>query len=921
MTVIEGKPLKITIETRGNTVPEDAKIHFLNQDNYLKNNGLGSFEYTFSSIKKDINFYVDANGVSSKKYTIKVIPAPTINGLELFLDYPAYTQKRDEKIKNTGNAVIPQGTKITWKIATKNAQKVSFITADIADFKQKNENEFQFTKRINNNIEYQIATSNADLKDYETLNFAIQVIKDEYPKITVKSDIDSISRGPVQFAGQLSDDYGLRDLQLVYYDVQNKASTRKHPIKINHSSFEEFYYLFPDGIDLQDGIDYEMYFEVSDNDRVNGFKKVKSKTFSYYKKTVKELKNQLLEEQQNAISDLQKSIKKSKEVKEDFKKLQESLQNKSEMNWNDQQKLQSFMKRQEQYQQMMQRQTEKIEQNLDEQPKSENKSLEERKKDIKERLKEAKDLAKQEKLLDELKKLAEKLNKEELTEKLKKLTEENKQNEKSLERILELTKRFYIEQKANQIKEKLDELAKKQEELAKNDENSSKKQKELNKEFDKIKDDLKQLDKDNKDLKRPMDLPKMMQEKQEIDKEQQEATDKLEESEKQDSESNDDSKSDNQKQAASKNQKAAAKKMKKMSDKMKSSIDAMSGGGEAMDEDIDALRTILENLLEFSFQQEDLMNIFSEINTTHPEFSKSLKKQHVLQEYFEHIDDSLYTLSMRQPKISSKIFKELADAHYYLDESLTHFTDNQFNTGITDQQFVMTSTNNLAFLLSNILNSLQNATPSTGKGKGKKKGNSFSLPDIIQKQEEMMGKMKQGMKKGEQQGQKPGEKGAQQQGNSGQKGAQQGEGQGEQMNGELYEIYKQQALMRQQLKELLGDKKGKNGNGKGEKALKEMEELEQELLEKGFTNEVLQKMTQLKHDLLKLETAKEEQGQKEERESNTNKNTFEHKRIKSIDSKKLRFNQNEILNRQSLPLRSIYKKKVQEYFKLNDSIQ
>ena len=100
-----------------------------------------------------------------------------------------------------------------------------------------------------------------------------------------------------------------------------------------------------------------------------------------------------------------------------------------------------------------------------------------------------------------------------------------------------------------------------------------------------------------------------------------------------------------------------------------------------------------------------------------------------------------------------------------------------------------------------------------------------------------------------------------------------------------------------------------------------MEKLEQDLLNKGFSNEVLQKMMELKHELLKLEKAAQEQGQDDQRESNSNQQLFEKRNIKDLDRKKLRFNQNEILNRQSLPLQSIYKKKVQEYFKHNDSIQ
>lgn len=361
------------------------------------------------------------------------------------------------------------------------------------------------------------------------------------------------------------------------------------------------------------------------------------------------------------------------------------------------------------------------------------------------------------------------------------------------------------------------------------------------------------------------------------------------------------------KKTARKKQKSAAQKMKKMSGKMADSMIAMEG--ESMEEDIASLRAILENLLAFSFQQEDVLVNFSEIDNSHPEFANYLKQQHVLKEYFEHIDDSLYTLSMRQPKISSSIYKDLSNVHYFLDESLSHFADNQFNTGLSDQQFVMTSTNNLAYLLSKILNGLQNAQPSFGEGKGK--GKSFSLPDIIQKQGEMIKKMQQGIKPGQEKGDKPG--------NKGEEGKQSGQGQGDQMSGEIYEIYKEQSRLRKLLEDSLGDKNGNNGSIQN--SLDKMEQLEQELLNKGFSNEVLQKMMDLKQELLKLEKAAQEQGQDEKRESNSNQQLFEKRNIKDLGTKKLWFNQNEILNRQSLPLQSIYKKKAQEYFKQNDSIQ
>ncbi len=94
-----------------------------------------------------------------------------------------------------------------------------------------------------------------------------------------------------------------------------------------------------------------------------------------------------------------------------------------------------------------------------------------------------------------------------------------------------------------------------------------------------------------------------------------------------------------------------------------------------------------------------------------------------------------------------------------------------------------------------------------------------------------------------------------------------------------------------------------------------MEEIELDLLNKGFTNQTLQKMMELKHQLLKLENATFQQGKENKRESETNKNQFNNNTNNQIPTAKQYFKTTEILNRQALPLRQVYKKKVQEYFK------
>ena len=916
LKVIQGKSITVSVKTIGTIVPSEAKIIFNNQEYFLRNNGNSTFSYTFSDVQESISFYLEANEIQSQDYQINMIGTPTIENISLDLNYPSYLGRSNETIQNSGNLTVPEGTNISWKVATSKTNAVAFISNQKRElFKNVSNNKFEHTKRIQDALSYQISSSNKNLKDFENLQFSVDVVKDENPLISVTSNIDSISRGAAQFAGQISDDYGLRKLQLMYYDEDNQNKIQSFDIQITKENIQTFFYQFPDGLSLQKGVNYELYFQVLDNDAVNGSKSAKSKIFKYRQKSEEEVEEELLQEQKETINNLENSLEKQKKQQEQLESIQQDLQNKKDINWNDKKKIDNFIKRQEQYKQMMDRQTDKLQDNLDEK-KEPNESLQEKKEDLKERIEELKEMDKQQKLVDEIKKVADKLNKEDLVEKTKELAQQNKQQQRSLEKMLELIKRFYIEQKTMQIANKIEELSKKQEELEKELDTNLEGQKEIKKEFEEIKKDLEELNKDNEKLKKPMELPDVEDEKDVVDKELKKSEENLK---------------DNKQQEAKKNQKQSSKKMKEMSAKMQKAMMEMEG--ESLEENMEDLRKILENLVIFSYQQEQLMNKFSETSITHPDFGKDLKRQNEIKKYFEHVDDSLYVLAMRVPKISTKIQDDLAAVHYNLEQSLENFSENLFPQGISNQRYVMTSTNNLADYLSNILSSMKN-NMSMKMGKGKKGGEGFSLPDLIKKQEGLSEKMKEGMKKGEKKGDgkegakpdengKPGVKGEKgdkgENSKSGKNGQKQGEGEGgsnDDLDGELYEIYKQQAQLRQELKDAIND--GENGNTNGnvtaKKVLKTMEQLENEILERGFNAGTLQKMQNLNYELLKLDKAALEQGNEKQRKSTSNQKETQKNNLKQLEFKKQFYNQTEILNRQSLPLQQIYKSKVRDYF-------
>lgn len=950
LKAVQGEDFKIQVKTTGDLVPDNVQVKYNGEAYYLQNTSTGSFEYVFNNPLSDITFSLESNSVKSKPYTIEIIEAPIVTDFEMELNFPSYTGKKPETIKSTGNAIIPEGTNVTWNVSTKSTESVYLYGNDTIPFSRVN-NKFIANKQVLNNLNYSISTSNQYLDNYENLGFNLTVIKDEYPEINVRHQVDSTDNKTLYFHGQLSDDYALIKLELVYYTINNPEATKSVVLPVNNGNFDEFYYVFPNTLPLEEGESYELYFRVVDNDQIHGGKSSKSRTFSYRKLTKEEEESQNLEQQSESIQELNKSLDTFKDQEQELEELSKTQKEKKELNFNDKKKLENFLKRQKQQEEMMKNFNEEMQKNLEE---FQEDNLDDfQKEQLQQRLKDQEQqLQEDEKLLNELQELQEKINREQFTEKLEQLAKQNKNQKRSLEQLLELTKRYYVGKKLEKLQQELEELAKRQEELSQksSEENTKQKQEELNKQFEDFEKELDKLEEENKKLKQPLDVPRDKLEEKSIEDTMKEAAEELE---KQESQENKDAQNQDQKgeqqdgeqekkeeqeqqspsnessQSAKQKQKDASRKMKKMAQQMQSAM--QMSGGEQLSEDSEMLRQILDNLVLFSFKQEDLMNEFKGIDINHNQYAAKLKKQSSLREHFSHVDDSLFALSLRQPMISEFVNKEVSNVFFNIDKSLEQISENQLYQGVATQQYTVTSANNLADFLSNILDQMQmqmnmmgngngQGTPSPGQGgEGE-----MQLPDIIMSQEELNKQMEEGLEKQGQKGEgsegengkepKEGEGEGEQQGKGKSQGGegQEGDNFNEDLNGELYQIYLQQ----QQLRQALQDRLQKEGsNGAGSNLVKQMEQIELELLNKGFTRFTLQKMQQLKHQLLKLENASFQQGKDEKRESKTNQENYKNT-VEDLN-KKVReyFNNTEILNKQSLPLQPEYKKKVKDYFK------
>ena len=520
---------------------------------------------------------------------------------------------------------------------------------------------------------------------------------------------------------------------------------------------------------------------------------------------------------------------------------------------------------------------------------------------------------------------------------MEELAKKQGSNARSLEQMLELTKRYYVTEKASQLARDLEKLAKEQEELARDPEENEeatnqkdiKKQEELNNAFDKTAEDLQELRKDNKDLKKPIPFKDTKKEEKSIQRDQEDALDELQKDETSTGKEN-----AKDKNAASKKQRSAAQKMEDLGKSLQQS--AAAGGGSSETEDAEMLRQILDNLVTFSFKQEQLFEWVEESDVDVSQYGKMVRDQKELKGLFEHVDDSLFALSLRRAELSEFVNEQISEVYYNIDKSLESLAENQVFQGASYQQYVINATNSLGDFLANILDNMQqNMQPGQGQGQG---GEGFQLPDIIQGQKGIQKKLNSsgqgGQKKSEEEGGskegdgekndkegKEGENPGSENGDGKQGEAKEGnlEGEGEGNNeemglNEIYEIYKEQSFLRQKLENQLNDIVQDADRELAKKLIRQMEDFENDLIQNGITERTRQKVNAIQHQLLKLENAAMKQGEKKERESKTDDRRYSNPITTKPEQLNNTTNDIEILNRQALPLRRQYDKKVQEYF-------
>lgn len=900
LSIFEGENIDIKLNVSGKELPQEVYIVSEN-GRFLMQEVDNQFVHTLFNINQDHQFWFEAAGYNSKSYVVQIKSRPNIEKIEVSLEYPAYLHRQNTSSDNIGNLSVPEGTKITWKINTKKTEVIDFNFDNNTSYKAEKQNDdlFELNKRINKNTQYSITLKNKFGTNKEKIQYSIESIQDKHPSIQLDQYSDTVFYSYLLLGGSISDDYGISQLKLSYR-IENESTPKNNkyttiPLAFNKNLNNQnfVYQLQLQDFKLKPGDNIDYFVTVYDNDGVNGSKATKSRLMHFEIPTQNELEDKLEMESEQNKSQLSDAISKSEKINAELKKLNDQLKTKKELSWQDKKDIEKVLQKHRE----LQSEIEQLNQDVQMQNEQKNR-FEEPNPELSEKMKKLQDLMNQmidpetQKLMEELQKLLnDKSNLDEIKNKLEELNKKDESFEKEIDRALEMYKQMEFEQKLENNIDKLNELSKKQEELKKETDKATtkeelqdikEKQDALNKEFDELKKNMKEMEKMNEELENKHDLSDIEKDKKDVDENMDNSSEQLDK---------------NNKKNASQSQQNASDQMKKMAQKMKDM--KQEEEKEMLEENIEDLKKIMDNLIKLSFNQENIINKLSSVKSNDPLFIEYSQKQLNIERDAAVLEDSLYSLAKRLLEVEGLVTKEVTEMKNQLKESSEFIKQRNIPQALVKQRYAMTSMNNLALMLDDLLDNLQ------AQMSQQKDGNQMC--------------QKPGNKKGGKSGKpKPSMGDMQKEINEMIKQLQQGQKQGKSMSSELAKAAARQEMLRRGLQELQkGGTDGKENQKMSEeikKMEKAMEETEKDLLNNRLSDKTLNRQQEILTRLLEAENASREREYDEKRKGTEAKN--QSKDLIPNYEQYLKEKQKQIELLQTIPpaLTPYYKKEVNEYF-------
>ena len=871
----QGKDIEFSIHVTGERIPDafyiksNTGIRMMNQLN------INDFRFIFKNIYQNEEFYVEGGDYRSQMINLTVRPNPTMLYYEAKLTFPKYIHRKNETLNGKTRIIVPQGTDVEFTFHTRDVEAIFIndsISIDNSIYKFTAIKSTKFTVSLNN-----------EWNSTDPIVFTVEVIPDAYPDIQVQNFHEDFAK-QTYYSGLIADDYGFTKL-LYHFEVDgkpNQSFVKNISIDKKNTRASFYYSIDTDTLTLYRGDEVKAYFEIFDNDGINGPKSKRSEVFYLVLPTTEQL-DSIADNTENQILDnLNQRSDELQNLRKDIEDMLRDLMSKKDLDWSDKEKMKELMEKQKEIQEewnKIQEEQKELSDFIKENELS-NEDLVKKQEEINKLFEEViPDEMK--KLMDEIEQLLSEMPRERMQEIMKDLKKNNEALQQMMDRNLSLLEQLKVEKDMNQL---MDEMQKLADELMNNTDSIS--AQDAENQFNKMEQKLDSIIEKNQGLNDPFDINKDEESFDDI----QEDLENAEESEDADDQEN-----------AQRQKQKAGKKIKEMAENMSSIM--MGGGMDQLAEDAHLVRILLENVVRSSHAEEALMQEISVMKKDDPTVSQKISRQKEISENFVMVEDSLRKMANRQTSVKNFVFNELQVIDQQLESAMQDVLELRFGSATQKQQNAMMSMNNLALMLSESLNEMESmmdgqstsscSKPGKSKGKQGKPKSMKNMQDLQNQLGEQLKKMQQQM----QQQQKDGTP-------------------SQSMSEELARMAAQQELIREEMQKILDEMKqnGMLGDDGIKQIIKDMEKLEEDIVNKRITNQTIRRQKDIMSRMLKAENAQQEREKEEKRKSDEYKGPEKTHNIDEIRYEESIRKQQDFLRTNPIEYQPFYKQKINEYF-------
>ena len=875
----QGKDVEFSIHVTGERIPNAFYIKSNTGIRMMNRLNTNDFRYIFKNVYQNEEFYVEGGNYRSQIINLTVRPNPTMLYYEVKLTFPKYINRKNESLSGKTRIIVPQGTDVEYTFHTRDVNSLKINDSILIG---KTGNDFIHSSKFMKSTKFNVTLCN-NWNATDAIPFTVEVIPDAYPDIQVQNFHEDFAK-QTYYSGLIADDYGFTKL-LYHFEVDGKPQqsfVKNIPINKKDTRTSFYYSIDIDTLTLYRGDEIKAYFEIFDNDGINGPKSKRSEVFYLMLPTTEQLDSIADNTENQILNNLNQRSDELQNLRKDIEDMLRDLMSKKDLDWSDKEKMKELLEKQKEVQEEWNK--------IQEEQKELSDFIRENELSSEELIKKQEEINKlfddvipdeMKKLMDEIEQLLNEMPRERMQEIMKDLKKNNDALQQMMDRNLALLEQLKVEKDMNQLMDEMQKLA--DELLEKTDSISAQ---EAENQLNKLEEQLDSIIDKNSSLPDPFDIKKDQEAFDEAEQDLQEA---------EESEAGDD------KNGAEQKKKSAGKKIKEMAESMNSMM--MGGDMDQLAEDANLVRILLENVVRSSHVEEAMMLEIGAMKRDDPTVSQKISRQREIVENFVMVSDSLRKMAMRQVMIKNFVFNELQIIDQQLGSAMQDVLELKFGSATQKQQKAIMSMNNLALMLAESLNEMDammdGQSSSSCSKPGKSKGNQ-GKPKSMKNMKDLQNQLGEQLKKMQEQMQQMQKDGTPM----------------SEMSEELARMAAQQELIREGMQQILEDmkKNGVLGDDGINDIIRDMEKLEEDIVNKRITNQTIKRNKDIMSRMLKAENAQQEREKEEKRKSDEYRGPNQGHNIDEIRYEESIKRQQDFLRTNPIEYQPFYKKKINEYF-------